>query len=171
MRQGVPRAGLLLVGAAVGGPLAGCGPDCPSPNALNGRWDMYANVVTWTVDGDADAFPAAGSPANGATVWDIAVDADAAGATIGIDGQSFAGETAWDLVACGQFSLRLFGTYVASGGSTHVFETRGEFLAFGDSLEGTWGWSEGWARADGAASGSFSAQGQVRGVRLGEGEE
>lgn len=167
MRQGGSSA-VLAGGACL---LAGCGPDCAAPSAVDGQWDVFANVVTWTIDGDAEAFPAGSSPANGAHVWDFAFDPSGETVTIRIDDQSFAGESLWETLECGQFSLRLFGTFLGPVGASHVFETRGDFLTFGDEIEGRWGWSEAWTTADGSATGSFEAQGQVRGHRSAEGED
>lgn len=155
------RAAIVGAGLGVAG-LGGCAPDCPPASAADGVWQVYANPVRWSIGGED--FPGR-TPANGESTWDLAFDAPAGTVAIAIDGQPFEGEAAWDEVECGRFSLHVIGTYAAAGGSTHAFETIGQMLTFGETLEGTWTWSEAWASADGARSGSFSTQGQVAGVR------
>src|SRR5687768_8799926 len=90
---------------------AGCNADCGSPEQINGRYAMFANVLVY--DGDnLEGFPSYQTPANGWTEWEIAWTNLANGRVdVSIDGQPFGGDGAWNEVECGNFTLRFAGVY------------------------------------------------------------
>jgi hypothetical protein len=141
--------------------LAACNADCGSPEQVNGRYAVFANVLSF--DGDnLDGFPSYQDPANGWSEWEITWTNIANGrVTVLIDGEEFDGDGAWDDVECGNFSLRFAGVYASDIGSTHDFTTTGQLVRFADRLEGTFTWSEEWAY-DGD-DGTFDADGQLAG--------
>lgn len=141
--------------------LSGCNADCGSPEQVNGRYAMFANVLAY--DGDnLDGFPSYQTPANGWSEWEITwTNLQSGRVTVSIDGQPFDGDGLWDDVECGNFTLRFAGLYTSEDGSTHDFRTDATLVRFADRLEGTWTWSEAWARA--GDDGTFESDGQLAG--------
>lgn len=158
------RLALLLPGLALS--LLGCGVECGAPNQANGTYAMFANPITQQATNEA-GFPSYMTPANGWSEWEIrwnTLDTDQV--DVKIDGQSYAARGAWDDIECGSFHLESQGLYQSVNDSTHDFEVDGQFVLFGNQVEGVWDWSEAWTARNGE-QGTFSAHGQVRGERIG----
>lgn len=152
------RTALLLVSTLAA---AGCNADCGSPEQVNGRYAVFANVIAF--DGEnLEGFPSYQTPANGWSEWAITwTNLSNGRITVAIDGQEFEGDGGWNEVECGNFSVRFAGIYTSDLGSTHDFRADGQLVRFADRLEGTWAWSEQWAY-DGD-DGTFEADGELAG--------
>ena len=149
----------LILGAA---PLGGCGLDCGEPTDVEGKYSVFANVVAYEAT-NYEAFPSYMSPANGWAEWDITWNqVDSGPVIVSIDGQPFAGTGSWDAVECGHFALEFAGVYASEHESTHDFTAVGDFVVFGNQLEGEWRWDESW-QGRGGEIGVFGADGQVSG--------
>jgi hypothetical protein len=157
-----PQWGLLGAVCVAAG--SGCGVDCGPPTQVNGAYAMFANVLTYEGT-NLEAFPSYQSPANGESEWLIAFDAISGQTTIGIDGQSFDAGGTWDTTQCGVFSLQFGGLYLSAANTSHLFEANGDFVGYGDHVEGTWTYSENWSDGQGE-SGTFDADGQLAGDRI-----
>lgn len=158
------RLFLLLLAA----PLTGCGVDCGSPDQVDGRYAVFANVLDH--DGtNLEAFPSYQSPANGWTEWTLAWDRVRNEVTVAIDGQPYPAEGVWDDVVCGNFQLAFEGVYASEEGTEHDFVAVGDFTVFASHLEGDWTWEESWTNLE-SETGTFTADGQVSGSLVGAGE-
>jgi hypothetical protein len=145
--------------------LVGCAPACPEPSSVDGTWEVFATVLTSEGADDPD-FPSYHSPANGPSTWTLAWGPSEVGPVdLLIDGVPVEASGTWSRDRCGAFSLRVAGDLDGPTGSRHTFDADAELVVFGDRLEGTWDWSELWVARDGLTTGSFTADGQVEGVR------
>jgi hypothetical protein len=147
---------------------AGCGVDCGDPTQVNGRYAVFANVLTF--DGtNLEEFPSYGSPANGFSEWTIDWDRVAGEVHLTIDDFPFTGTGVWDDIECGNFTLDFAGPYTDADGASHDLTATGSYVVFADQLVGDWTYSETWTSLDGE-SGTFDADGQVAGQVLAAGE-
>lgn len=147
--------------------LWGCGVECGPPSQANGTYAMFANPITQQATNEQE-FPSYMTPANGWSEWTVrwnTLDTDQV--TVEIDGQPYSAQGAWDDIECGSFHLGFQGIYESVNDSTHDFEVDGQFVLFGNQVEGVWDWSESWTSRD-DEQGTFTAYGQVRGERTGK---
>jgi hypothetical protein len=148
---------MVLLGFA-----SGCEAECGSAHQLDG---LVFEVFSTDMDlrpGRVPARVAEGILFNGPGEWSFKWESNAGPVNVTMDGQEFLADASWDTVECGHFGLDFAGEYEDTHGARHSFDVSGEFVTYGERLEGQLTFAESWR--DGTADGVVRGLAQVRGV-------
>lgn len=157
------RLGLVLLPMAVA-----CDADCDDPSRIDGDYAVWMNITAEPSGDNLEGYPAEELFYNGQSRWSLKYNPSKSAFQMSIDGQPFDGKYSQESGACNHFNLDVAGDYTTEADTVHSFAWKGTLNFYGETLGGTYNYSDDWVSNTSADSGSITIKSGELSANLGD---